>query len=276
MSKQFKILEKTHKRDKMKKIKNRRYVIQGLKSRKEYHFAGEFGKDKKIMDYGCGPGYGSEILSKYAKKVIGVDIRTKAIDYARRTYQQSNLTFQVISPSKPLPFKEKYFDVIISSHVIEHIPDVNTYLCELKRILKINGKLIISTPNRKFRLLPFQKPYNPYHIREYTPKSLKKELKNNFHTVEIKGVYGTKDVNIIEFKRKKALKNPLKVFFYYPQKIIMKIFKKSEKMLKDKMGNLNMVPSAEIEIKNEFTLKNIFVGDNLKLSSDLLAICHNQ
>ncbi|KKL88322.1 hypothetical protein LCGC14_1925850, partial [marine sediment metagenome] len=141
----------------MKKIKNKRYVIQGLKSRKEYHYAGEFGKDKTIMDYGCGPGYGSEILSRYAKKVVGVDIRTKAINYSRRTYQQSNLSFQVISPSKPLPFKDDYFDVIISSHVIEHIPNVHKYLGELKRILKINGKLIISTPNKKFRLLPFQK-----------------------------------------------------------------------------------------------------------------------
>ncbi len=257
----------------MKKIKNKRYVIQGLKSRKEYHYAGEFGKDKTIMDYGCGPGYGSEILSRYAKKVVGVDIRTKAINYSRRTYQQSNLSFQVISPSKPLPFKDDYFDVIISSHVIEHIPNVHKYLGELKRILKINGKLIISTPNKKFRLLPFQKPYNPYHFREYTPKSLKKALKKIFQTVEIKGVYGTKDVNIIEYKRKKALKNPLKVYFYFPLKFIFKILKKSEKKFRDKMSNLNIISSAEIEIEDEFTLKNIFIGDNLKLSSDLIAIC---
>ena len=222
MSKQYKARKKKKQRENKKGIQSKRYVIETLKSRKEYHFAGEFGKAKHVLDYGCGPGFGSEILSRYAKKVIAVDIRTKAINYAKSKYIKPNLSFQIISSSKPLPFEDNYFDVIISSHVIEHIPNVSSYLNELNRILKVNGVLILSTPNRKFRLLPFQKPYNPYHLREYTPKSFKKEIKKIFQKVSIKGVYGTKEITIIENKRKKALKNPLKVYIYSPITFILR------------------------------------------------------
>jgi 2-polyprenyl-3-methyl-5-hydroxy-6-metoxy-1,4-benzoquinol methylase len=48
--------------------------------------------------------------------------------------------------------------------VMEHVHDVPGYLNELKRALKDDGVLIITTPNRKYRLYPFQRPINPYHL----------------------------------------------------------------------------------------------------------------
>ena len=151
-------------------------VLTELRCEKEYQFLSKYTKNKIILDFGCGPGYGSAMLAEHAKKVIGIDIDSKPFNYAIKTYKKPNLAFKLVkSDSYPLEFEDEKFDVIISRHVIEHILDVRSYLNELKRILKKDGYVIFITPNRKSRLLPFQKPVHNDHVKEYTYKSFKKE-----------------------------------------------------------------------------------------------------
>ncbi len=174
-------------------------VLSDLKSKKIYQFLCEYAKKKNVLDYGCSSGYGSAILAEYAKKVIGVDINQKSLNYAIKIFKKPNLIFKLIKiNSYPLEFKKQTFEFILSRHYIEHILDVRSYLYELRRILKNDGYLIITTPNRKSRLLPFQKPIHEGHVKEYTHKSLKKELELVFKKVDIKGVYGIKKINKLE------------------------------------------------------------------------------
>ncbi len=102
--------------------------------------------------------------------------------------------------------------------------------------------------------------------------------------MKIKGVYGTKEVMFVEFQRKKALRNPLKVYVYYPITNILKkimpnksknFFNKSEQKLKEKFNSSTVNQSLESDIENRFSIENIIIGDNLKLSSDLISICQN-
>ncbi len=153
--------------------------------------------------------YGSSILAEYAKKVIGIDIDLKPFNYAIKTYKKPNLTFKLIkSDTYPLEFEDEQFDVILLKHVIEHIVNVRRYINELKRILKKDGYVIIITPNRKLRLMPFQKPFHNDHVKEYTYKSFKKELESFFKNVDIKGIYGIKEINKIEKSIRISSKNP--------------------------------------------------------------------
>ncbi len=260
-------------------LKRHLNVISALRTRKAYYFVAELGKNKDVMDYGCGPGFGTDIISKTAKSIIGVDIRQKALNYASKTYTDPNISFQKVNPTYPLPFADRRFDLIISSHVIEHIPNVLEYVLELKRILKIGGKLILSTPNRKFRLLPFQKPFNPYHFREYSVRNLKREIKKAFVKFEILGVYGNKRINLLEKINKRLLKNPVKVYIFNPILFILhKILPKSiMNILIRPIFSRNRSYMIEKKIENfnnyRYTLDDFIIGKNHKLGVDLIAIC---
>ena len=58
-----------------------------------YFFASKFVKDKKVLDLACGEGYGSDILSKTAKSVVGIDINKTTILHAQRKYLAKNIKF---------------------------------------------------------------------------------------------------------------------------------------------------------------------------------------
>lgn len=84
-----------------------------------------------------------------------------------------------------IPLKNGSIDVALSFQVIEHIgpKKVRDYLSETKRVLKDGGVFVVSTPNKKLRLLPFQKPWNPEHRKEHSYKEFKKVLMNVFENV---------------------------------------------------------------------------------------------
>jgi len=149
-----------------------------------YSFAAKFVANKQVLDVGCGSGYGSDILaSTGAAKVIGVDISEEAISYCQKYYKQSNLKFEQ-GDCTSLKFKEKSFDVIVAFELIEHIENEQKFLNETKRLLKKNGILILSTPNKETYGLDHPlggKQKNPFHVKEYTEKELLSTL-NKFFT----------------------------------------------------------------------------------------------
>ncbi len=253
-----------------------------LRSKKAYQFASKYCKDKYVLDYGCGSGYGSALLSNYANKVIGVDINEEVIDYCNRTYRLPNLSFKKIYPNYTLPFKEKLFDVIVSFQVIEHIPDVQGYLFELKSVLKDNGVLFITTPNTRYRLLPFQKPWNPEHIREYSLRRLNKELIPVFKKVKIIGVYGTDEINAIECKRVKQ--NPFKIYVHNPGVRLLRAVLPTSvfsffKVLKQKsFSSSKSIDGSTLGFNflNKYSLDDFTVGNNIDKSLDFFATCYKE
>jgi len=82
-----------------------------------YTFAGQWAKDKTVLEIGCENGYGaSYLLSKGAIKVIAGDISGKAIEYAREHYQRDGLHFMLLDAQK-LQFTNNSFDVIVAFEV---------------------------------------------------------------------------------------------------------------------------------------------------------------
>jgi len=180
-----------------KEWKSREELLNFLKQKKAYDAVIEKCRGKNVLDYGCGSGYGTALLAGSARKVTGVDVNGEVIDFCRETYKKSNLAFAKIEPYSICGPAGEKFDVIVSFQVIEHIPDVKKYLGLLKCLLNEDGVLVVSTPNRKNRLLPLQRPWNREHIREYSRKSLMRELKAVFKDVEIRGICGTDTVNSV-------------------------------------------------------------------------------
>jgi SAM-dependent methyltransferase len=251
---------------------NLAYYLLFLRHKKAYLYAGQYCEGKAVLDYGCGNGYGSSLLSKISYSIAAVDINKAVIEKCKQNYQADNLSFQVVEPEKKTFFKDASFDVVVSSQVMEHVHDVPGYLNELKRVLKDDGVLIITTPNRKYRLYPFQRPLNPYHVREYGLKQLRKELHPVFENLTIFGINGNEEVNRIEYKRVK--KSLIKPFVPYPlrrwiKSNFLKLFTKENSSSKKKKSCANI----KKEILNKYSIDDFFIiEEDVDESLDFLSI----
>lgn len=129
-----------------------------------YAFTFNFVRGKKVLDIASGEGYGSNLIAKYAREVIGIDISKEAVGHAKEKYVKSNLAFDVGSVLD-IPCESGIFDVVVSFETIEHISDHKKMISEVKRVLKTNGVLIISTPEKSV-YSDKTKYTNPYHEME--------------------------------------------------------------------------------------------------------------
>lgn len=153
-----------------------------------YEWAKQYVKGKEVLDAGCGVGYGSAMLAEDASHVIAVDVEQAAIEYAKKTYNRKNLKFLVMDCTT-MGFHDRTFDLVVSFEVLEHISGSQVFVRELCRVLRDNGILMISTPNKRTWDLLGHRADNPYHINMVAPKQFKEILINSgFGEVEIYGM----------------------------------------------------------------------------------------
>ncbi len=105
---------------------------------------------KVILDAGCGNGYWARKLSTSARKVIGIDGSKELIEIAKKRGVPSNVTFKVVDLTKALPFKDSYFDLIISNMTLHYLPNIKAIAKEFNRVLKKGGKIIFSIAHPKY------------------------------------------------------------------------------------------------------------------------------
>ena len=147
-----------------------------------YALACEFVKGKRVLDIASGEGYGSNILSKVANHVTGVDISDEAVKHANQKYaSESKLTYKVGSASK-IPLDDDSVDVVTSFETLEHTTEHEEFLTEIKRVLVPGGLLIMSTPDT----VPYKvrEPINPYHVKELTTQEFEQLIQRYFTNSE--------------------------------------------------------------------------------------------
>ena len=128
----------------------------------------------KVLDIGFGSG---EILFCFnqTNELNGVDLSYNAIKRSvKRAKKEGYKHFKFlrldIDKSKMLPFYPMYFDIIICSHVIEHVNNDVFILQEIKRLIKPSGKIVIGIPIN-------ERLDNPKHLRKYNTDSFIQKLK---------------------------------------------------------------------------------------------------
>jgi len=174
-------------------------------------------KGKNLLELGCNKGFGTIIYAEHAGSVKAVDTSSGAIEKAQKYNTRENIEY-ICLDSWTLPFDDNTFDLTVLFQVIEHIAldKRDIFLREIKRVTRKDGQVIFSTPNRNIRLLPFQKPRNRFHTKEYTAKELKKLLSRYFVDVRVEGLFGVEPLNEIE--RRRVRQKPSKVYFRDPLK----------------------------------------------------------
>lgn len=129
-----------------------------------YHYAARFCAGKQVLDVACGEGYGSQILSKVAASVTGVDIAAETVEHARARYGSDHLRF-VEASAALLPLDDASVDVVVSFETIEHHDQHEEMLSEIRRVLRPGGLLVLSSPNKQYYTI--EPGYsNPYHVKE--------------------------------------------------------------------------------------------------------------
>lgn len=145
-----------------------------------YAFAARMAKGRRVLDAGCGSGYGAAKLAQEAQEVLGIDISQGTVDDARQTYKATNLRFEC-ADCLDIPAADGSFDLVVAFEIIEHLRDWRGFLEQVRRVLAPDGQFVVSTPNRLYyaearaALGP-----NPFHVHEFEYQEFRRELEAVF------------------------------------------------------------------------------------------------
>jgi SAM-dependent methyltransferase len=131
-----------------------------------YRFAARFAHKARVLDAGCGSGYGAAELPR-AAAVIAMDVSADAVVHARGAFARPGVHF-LQAACEALPFADASFDLVLAFEVIEHLERWPQLLADARRILRPSGVLLVSTPNKAwYTESRAEAGANPYHVHEF-------------------------------------------------------------------------------------------------------------
>jgi SAM-dependent methyltransferase len=132
----------------------------------EDHFSGRLG-DCDLLNVGGSAGAIDNFLADHVRSVASIDIDDAAIEHARAMFEKPNLEFRVADAMK-LPFDDGRFDIVVCSHVYEHVPDPAKMFEEIGRVLRPGGVCYFSAGNR----LMWNEPHYDLPLLAILPRPL--------------------------------------------------------------------------------------------------------
>lgn len=156
-----------------------------LEHQHRYVLAARIVAGKDVLDIASGEGFGSSLLAAEARSVIGVDISEEAVTHAQKKYRNPRLRF-LTGSATAIPLPDASVDVVVSFETLEHISAHEEMLAEIKRVLRPNGVLVMSTPDKA--VYSDRPRYsNPFHVRELYRDQFHALLSSQFAHVKMHG-----------------------------------------------------------------------------------------
>ena len=138
-------------------------------------------KEKTVLDVGCGDGVLTYRIVKKGANAIGLDSSEDAIKLAKEIFSGKNLPAKfILADAHEMPIENNSIDCVVLGEVLEHAAEPEKLLSEIQRVLRAEGKVVISTPYRLSEV-----PSDEFHIKEYYPSELKHLLSKYFSDIEI-------------------------------------------------------------------------------------------
>jgi len=166
-----------------------------------YCWAKDYCYDKDVLEVACGSGQGLGLLKEVSKSLEAGDYSSDVLNVAKEYYQDrvSILKFD----AQNMPYRENSFDVVIIFEAIYYLPNFIKFIIECKKVLKSNGKILISVPNNL--LSDFNK--SPHSFDYFNIKELNEVLEGNgFDTV----FFGYMHIAGVSFRQR--ILRPIKSF----------------------------------------------------------------
>lgn len=205
----------------------------------------------RILEIGTGSGYGIEEIAPNATEFWTLDKTYVQINYKK--YTNTRFVKNKVPPLVNIP--DNYFDFVICFQVIEHIEDSNLLLKEIKRVLRNNGLLVISTPNSKMSLTR-----NPWHVKEFTRNEFNEFLFTTFDIIDTKGVFGDEKILTYYRKNKELVHSILKYDFLDLNKILPSCLLKIPYDLMNRFSRISLLSSNK-KLTLGITHENYFLND---------------
>jgi SAM-dependent methyltransferase len=135
---------------------------------------------ERVLDVGCGASYYQQWIAEKASEVVGIDNRDELIEIARHNNKKPNVHFELLDIRNELPKGD--FDLVICSHVLEHLEDPVSVLAKLAKNFP---RLLVKVPLIDSHWMKLVKRDigiswmdDADHRREYTEELLRKELES--------------------------------------------------------------------------------------------------
>ena len=146
-----------------------------------YRWASRVVRGRAVLDVASGTGYGSaELVAAGARSVASIERNAAALAFARTTYRAPRY---VRADAQVLPLRAGAVDVVVSLETIEHLDDPARFLAEVRRVLRRDGILVLSSPNPERT-----DGTNPYHVHEMPLEELTGLLRSS--GFRLTGVWG--------------------------------------------------------------------------------------
>jgi SAM-dependent methyltransferase len=161
-------------------------ALDGQTQIEHYHrylFARSLVAGLDVLDVASGEGYGSAQLAQVARSVVGVEYSSDTVRSASANFPRANLRF-IQGDARALPLADASVDAVVSFETIEHFGGQAAFVSEIRRVLRPDGHLIVSTPDRDI-YSPANGPPNEYHVRELSRNEFLFLLHQYFEHVEI-------------------------------------------------------------------------------------------
>jgi len=148
-----------------------------------YLFAAKYCAGKDVLDIACGEGYGSALIAQIANSVVGADIDADAVAFAQSSYGNEKLRY-IHSDATAIKLPDASLDVVISFETIEHFYNHEAFMLEVRRVLRPDGLLIISSPNRTI-YTDKDEHHNEFHVKEMDREEFRDLLSAHYQHVEL-------------------------------------------------------------------------------------------
>jgi SAM-dependent methyltransferase len=213
----------------------------------------------RVLDLGCGAGYGTARLAEAGATVIGID-RIRPDPESRGSgghFAQADLY--------GLPLHPQSFDRVVSFQVIEHLDDPTHYLKSIAGFLREAGLAILTTPN-----ILMSDGVNPYHVHEYRADELDERLREHFDEVEVLGVGMSSPVRSAMQARSQRIQrimrlDPLRIRDRLPRALLTRLFAAFALLVRRRASAAEGTPDA--------SWRDFPIEPAREDSIDLLALC---
>lgn len=147
-------------------------------------------QNSRGLDAGCGDGVFLYKVRRKGGTIFGLDYSDEGLTLAKeRLARQNVFSGNLIEGScYQIPLGSESVDYVTAIELIEHLDNVDTFLNEVKKVLRPGGWFVCTTPNREKEQAP-NEVRDPFHVHEFIPKELGSVLSKKFRKMKVLGAY---------------------------------------------------------------------------------------